>query len=347
MTTKNYELSILKAFHGDSFIIKTFDNNGNNFIILIDGGTASTFDYSLKKELKNIPKIDLLVLTHIDSDHIGGLIKLYKNSLINKIDIKEIWINHPELKSINKGGNISHKQANNLKQLIIDKSPEAIIKSISIDNKTIIKESVTFDIFSPSKDILDSLYNNWENIKKEKTNKNAIISDNLEVSKKDLKTLALEDFCPNNKIEKDIINASSISFLLTCSDLKILLLGDSRPEIIEKEIRNRGYSKDNKLECDFVKISHHGSKNNTSNELLELIHCTNYIISTNGGNSNHKHPSRETLARIIYHPQRNLNDKITIYTNYPLEKIKLKAGDFIDSHELLEGNCVIQCKNNF
>ena len=58
-----------------------------------------------------------------------------------------------------------------------------------------------------------------------------------------------------------------------------------------------GYSKQNKLKVDIVKVSHHGSKDNTSNELLELIECNKFLISTDG--KQHGHPDKEALARII------------------------------------------------
>ncbi|MBF0100464.1 MAG: DNA internalization-related competence protein ComEC/Rec2 [Desulfobacterales bacterium] len=64
-------------------------------IILIDGGGfASTFDIGAKVLApflceKKILTIDLVILTHPDIDHIGGL--LY---ILNNFHIKEIWSNH-------------------------------------------------------------------------------------------------------------------------------------------------------------------------------------------------------------------------------------------------------------
>ena len=51
MTRNQTELNILPAFNGDSILIKTFDEYQKEFIILIDGGTPSTFEYSLKENL--------------------------------------------------------------------------------------------------------------------------------------------------------------------------------------------------------------------------------------------------------------------------------------------------------
>ena len=52
-----------------------------------------------------------------------------------------------------------------------------------------------------------------------------------------------------------------------------------------------------RLSLDLFKVSHHGSQNNLSLELLELIDCSRYVISTNG--SRHHHPDPEAIARIL------------------------------------------------
>ena len=51
-----------------------------------------------------------------------------------------------------------------------------------------------------------------------------------------------------------------------------------------------------------TKISHHGSRKNTSNELLELIKCRKFLISTDG--KQHYHPDKESLSRIICSQER-------------------------------------------
>ena len=144
------DFAVLPAFHGDCILIKTFDNNNEEFIILIDGGTAQTFRYSLKAELKDFTHIDLLILTHIDSDHIAGLISLLKSSLIDNIVINEIWMNHPEIVEINNDELISTKQGDSLKDLILLKKPDVKLIEITTNDKSIIKQGVELIILSPT-----------------------------------------------------------------------------------------------------------------------------------------------------------------------------------------------------
>ncbi len=114
---------------------------------------------------------------------------------------------------------------------------------------------------------------------------------------------AREKVIPNPKDHKTLTNMASISFVLRCDGLSVLMLADSFPQEKVECLKSKGYSTENKLKIDFVKISHRGSQHNTSNELLDLIDCDNYIISTNGGLGQSRHPQRETIANILCHPE--------------------------------------------
>lgn len=99
------------------------------------------------------------------------------------------------------------------------------------------------------------------------------------------------------------------------------MLGDVMACDVYNYLTNKKYSVENPLEIDYVKVSHHGSKYNISNKLLDIIRCNNYIISTNGGFGNAYHPDRETIAKILYHPKRDLGSTIHLYFNYTLDEI--------------------------
>src|SRR5690606_9573384 len=126
-----------------------------------------------------------------------------------------------------------------------------------------------------------------------------------------LEELSKIPFSPDKSINEDLFNSSSISFLLKCPDISLLLLADSRPEIIIQSLVDIGIDEENPLVVDYVKVSHHGSLNNTSQGLISLIKSNNYLISTNGGTANHQHPSRETISRIVYNSNRN-DEKLNI-----------------------------------
>lgn len=78
----NMEVHFIDVGQGDSILIETPANK----TILIDGGTPESgkkiVDFFKKEDLN---KIDLLVVTHPDIDHIGGLSKVMKTVKIEKI----------------------------------------------------------------------------------------------------------------------------------------------------------------------------------------------------------------------------------------------------------------------
>lgn len=341
----NTEIKVLNAFHGDCILIKTFDNQGNPFNILVDGGPSKTFQYALNKELKDIKVIHLLILTHIDSDHIGGFIRFFKSSLFDKIEIKKYWFNGPNLLRISSNNKISYDQGKTLEELLLQKN-EPIEKwkdeIFYTGDELELSDGIICKILSPTKDILESLYANWPEISKEIARKSeeVPISSNTpsQILKGDLDELVKQLFEPSKKVENDLANSSSIAFILELPDTSILLLGDARAEIIEGSLRGFEYSEEIPVQVEYVKVSHHGSKNNTSCAMLDLINSQHFIISTNGGSGSARHPDREVIARILYHSHRDHHRKRTIHFNYPLNQIQSKSGKLIEDDDLKKGN---------
>ena len=54
---------------------------------------------------------------------------------------------------------------------------------------------------------------------------------------------------------------------------------------------------------DAFKIAHHGSKKNTSIDLVKAVKCKNWIISTNG--KQFDHPDQEAIARVVKYGTKN------------------------------------------
>lgn len=75
------KLTIFRSSKGDSLLVSHPDGNGKNNHILVDGGMKGSFKASvapyLNKEIKDKNEIlDLLCVSHIDDDHIVGIIAL-------------------------------------------------------------------------------------------------------------------------------------------------------------------------------------------------------------------------------------------------------------------------------
>lgn len=93
------EIKMFPASYGDSFLVTC--NGELKTHILIDMGFYSTYDNYIKEELvklgKKGEKISLLVITHIDEDHILGGIRFLEDNCSNYspkvIEIEEVWYN--------------------------------------------------------------------------------------------------------------------------------------------------------------------------------------------------------------------------------------------------------------
>lgn len=108
-------------------------------------------------------------------------------------------------------------------------------------------------------------------------------------------------------------NGSSIAFVLEVEGKRILFLGDAHAETIVESLITLYGEKNAPFRFDAVKLSHHGSFNNNSPKLLEIITCDNWLISTNG--DKYDHPDLPTLAHIITNEN---NNAPKLYFNYNL-----------------------------
>lgn len=92
-------IEIFPASYGDCFLVSLESENSEPFNILIDGGFESNpYQTTLKSRLISMKgqgkQIDLLIVTHIDTDHINGIVALLRdNENDTIIPIKEIWFN--------------------------------------------------------------------------------------------------------------------------------------------------------------------------------------------------------------------------------------------------------------
>ena len=196
-TARSVEVEVFPAGYGDAILIRCFPDQGS-CNVLIDGGVRETYENHLAARLAALnsvgEKLDLVVVTHIDADHIGGVLELLKANgpahAPKIIPIGEIWHNgyrHLGLKgrsateqekravlsqiptssgSTVEPGDISVKQAETLASLVTEfgyawnKSfhGEAVLAGA----KAQLNSGVTLTILSPGTDELAGLAYLWK-----------------------------------------------------------------------------------------------------------------------------------------------------------------------------------------
>jgi len=94
------KFNFFQAGHGDSILISTENTN-----ILIDGGVYETYEEEIEEEINHIDKLDLVVLTHIDNDHICGLIEMLTENKDHANKIEQLWFNSLNKVKVDKSSN--------------------------------------------------------------------------------------------------------------------------------------------------------------------------------------------------------------------------------------------------
>jgi hypothetical protein len=240
-------------------------------------------------------------LTHIDEDHINGIKTYFESYYKSEHNIKKVFFN--TFKSLQEfiadEEDLDYIYIDDQSQFMTSaeqgKKLEQRLEELGVEVSGIIKAGkrieigdITVTFLSPSQKSL-SKYQTWAE-KKEIAYTASVENDYSE----DLKSLSEKPFSE----DISVTNISSLSFLIEYDGKRMLFSGDAIPSDIVQTLSDMGYSKQNKLKIDVLKVSHHGSRNNTSTELLEMVECKKFLISTDG--TRYGHPDKETLARIIY-----------------------------------------------
>ena len=324
------KINILQAFNGDAIHINYEDEKGASKNVVIDSGPSPAYSkkgpkgkavygdfFALVTELEKKEEfIDLLIVTHIDDDHIDGLLKWIKTDLEAYKLIGQVWFNSGKLiaKYLNEPENPELEIA-----LTSDENFETSVKqgitfeSYITDNGLLLTEIIYaskelefgplhFEFLSPNRQKLNDLLV----LGKKEAPDYDTSGERGDYTKTLKELLEIDHFISDTRCA----NGSSIAFILSYETKKYLFLGDSHPGVICEQLKKLNYDESNPLAVEFVKISHHGSAANTCPGLLKFITSDHYILSTDG--LQHGHPDKSLIARIISH-----NPKSTIRFNYP------------------------------
>lgn len=96
-------------------------------------------------------------------------------------------------------------------------------------------------------------------------------------------------------ISSDDANENNMVYLVYYNGIKIMVTGDLVSDDEKKMIEF--YKDSNTLDCDILKVGHHGSKTSSSEEFLDAVSPEIAIISV-GANNMYGHPNQETLYKL-------------------------------------------------
>jgi beta-lactamase superfamily II metal-dependent hydrolase len=310
-----YNIHLLPASFGDSILIEY--GKTKPYYILIDGGPYFAFEdmiTGLRKVAPKLKTIELLVITHVDIDHIDGTINLLNQKKL-PFKINEVWFNGYEQleKAEDMLGGLQGEYASHLiktkefnHNTFFKKGPVVITDEANLPVIPV-RGGMKLTLINPRPKALSRLRKVW----KKEIDK---IGDEAEILRRfaedhrydeEISDLLGEETI--EELQKDLItgdkseaNASSIAFIGTYGKKSCLFAADAPTDdiidLVDHLIEEQG---GDRLKLDAWKLAHHGSKKSTLAKLMQKIDCKRMLISSDG--KMYKHPDPQTIARMIKH----------------------------------------------
>jgi beta-lactamase superfamily II metal-dependent hydrolase len=316
-----FNIEMLPAKDGDCLWIE-YGKPDEIHRVVIDGGPLGARD-ALRNRILALPvterNLELLVVTHIDSDHIAGIVKLFQ-SPPEGLFIRQVWFNaYQHLGE----GYLGAKEAEFLTvylQKIEDERPgfwngafggkAVVAPDEGLLPQRNLEGGLKLTVLGPDAKALRALKGDWDEVISEYMTPGSL-EEAEELLKKDKRyrpgylgaidvhELAQQPFTE----DASSANGSSIIIAAEYDNKKCLLAADAFPSKIAAGL-NRFHNGGERYPFDAVKVPHHGSHHNNSNALYQAIDSPVFLISTDG--SKHQHPDQEAIARILDNKRRQV-----------------------------------------
>jgi beta-lactamase superfamily II metal-dependent hydrolase len=315
MTDVAISLEVLPAFHGDALLLECHRPGNVPWRALIDGG-PSACAARVRDRLALLPaddrRLDLLIVSHIDADHIAGLLPLVTAPPAD-LTVGEVWFNAEAQLPAQDGARRSVAQGmafaaemsasgavgvawpwnESFGRAAVMTSDDAgsFVELPSIDG------APRITVLSPTPKRLRALGRVWLK-EKERLNRGASSDEPPPLVPwpplDDLAVLA------STKTSNDqaVPNGSSIALLIEHRGASIILAADAWPNVLGAALFGLAEARGRTdFPVDLFKLPHHASQGNVTDTLLRLAPAKHYVVSTNGDVFDH--PDDVALARVV------------------------------------------------
>lgn len=319
----------LPAEHGDCLWVE-WDDGPHRRRMLVDGGPGSwnSLPPGLKARFDRQPadpaarEFELVVCTHIDDDHITGLLPLFA-APPEHFSTRDIWFNSH--RHMGARDTLGARSANLLVDRLTDSGlpwnrearGDAIVVPDDGPLPVFEPRGLRLTLLSPTQAKLDKLLSHWPDPRDATTDDNrdvlgptadgdgAALSPLLPLSPERLAEIIADR--PYSR-DRNPANGSSIAFLAEHPDGSRVLFGaDAHAETLVQSLDR--YWPGGGCPVALCKVPHHGSAHNVSPALLGALDCRHWLFSTNGGRGHDRrlrsgrstHPDLAAVARILLH----------------------------------------------
>ncbi|MFC0682799.1 ComEC/Rec2 family competence protein [Lysobacter korlensis] len=327
-----FAVEMLPAGHGDALVVE-YGAEADPHQLLIDAGTYHAWE-GVQAQLmrRRRDKYEVFVVTHVDEDHIGGAISLLDDGNLNQ-RIDQVWFNG--YVHCTSGGNVLgplngeqltyriarggfHWNEGFMPRKSVDVGGPVVVPSAGDLPSFDLPGGATVVLLSPTGPKLRAMAKKWVKVVKEAGLGDAghtsiptprdrtfdPLPDALDFD-------AIAKLAAKRASDRSPANATSIAFVLEYDGKRVLFAADAYASILTDSMRR--YAErvgEARPRIDLVKLAHHGSNANISLELLGLIDCRRWLVSTNG--DNFAHPDDAAIAKVIV----SAGAPVTFYCNY-------------------------------
>jgi len=328
-----FSIHAIQAQYGDCFLLETGRGNSRHFV-LIDGGPPDTCEQHLEPMLHQVVgsggTVDLAILSHVDNDHVIGLLDLLASlqraqayGETRAVIVNDLWHNSFK-RTIDPDGDITQR----LQTLMTVSGSAGFAMPLSTDALLGIREGarlttlaaqlavpvnrqfpqdlitangaptvrigpMTLRIAGPTNASLEALRKLWV----------AWLKRYEEQVMRDPATAANAD--------RSVPNLSSIVILAECDGKTALFTGDSRGDHIEAGLAAAKLTTQGRLHVNLLKVPHHGSIRNVTAGFFERITADAYLISANGRYDNPDFETLQLIVKTATRQQRSIDIHIT------------------------------------
>ncbi|MBT2456850.1 ComEC/Rec2 family competence protein [Streptomyces sp. ISL-86] len=316
----------LNARYGDSFLVRW--GASAKHVMLVDGGPSGVYEASLQSRLsqlprniRGIPQIDVVCLSHLDDDHAVGLLALLREMRRARQDglpapfaVTRLWFNSveelvdrhsPGLSASVRplldraartdaavGANYAKGWAIRDEAAALGLSGNHPFDGALAEGSERTLDGLRVTVVAPDTSALKELEQQWREAER-KANPDVIAA-------------AYKD--------DKVPNLSSIVLLLRHDGRTALLTGDARGDHILAGLRSGGLlTATAPLHLDLLKLPHHGSNRNVAPDFFDSLHSDHYVVSADG--IKYHHPNEDTLQWLV--ESRSPDDEYVVHlTNH-------------------------------
>lgn len=304
------EVEMLPASYGLAAWV-TWRDSRRRYRMLFDGGPTTTYEHvwcRVQAEQPRDRELELLVVSHIDGDHIEGIVRLLQDREALKMRIRDTWFNGwPQIQPFTTLGAEQGEFVAALLQrdtLPWNQAFGGAAAHVPDTGKLPVKRlrgGMTATLLSPGPPQLSALREHWREVLEQAAEQPGFDEDPLQrlAERKDLRGISQRTLLGGSegpkRSDNSIANASSIAILLEKDGASVLLTGDAHPDVLDAGLARlcaeRGTDR---LNVDVLQLPHHGSRNNVTDGLFAHLGARTHLVSSDG--RRYRHPDRDAIV---------------------------------------------------